>query len=403
MNPVLSNVRRPVSLGYLANLSGDIVKITAIVLITIEAVFLSDVILSRVLAELLALSAGIDSIALVVLYSVPNGLFIALPTALLIGVYIVVLRRRENQEFKVFAGFGYGPKTLSVTAVTIGFLGSAISLALSGFVEPAARFRLATTLEGVAHEAIKDGELGSGRFYQVGDTTLYAASGRLDDVAGDVFIHQKRSEDLGRVIVASHLFNPQTNEQGQFGLQLKNVNIYEFADQTGTPAAGKREKTAADCVACEANDFLPPLKHLQVEQFHMALPKVELALTRDWRRPEETNFVDLFSMPDWKPRHVQVFGERLLRAALCLVTPLLALVAVALTFKRSFLLALPAAAAVVLVLSFFASNNVALISQFGIWATTGTILGGTVAISGLCIYFVQKLNGNFIRSIGVSV
>jgi lipopolysaccharide export LptBFGC system permease protein LptF len=384
-------------------MSADVGKTVLIVLLTIEALFLSDVIVGRVLPQLLVHDAGVGTIALIVLYSVPNGLFIALPTALLIGVYIVVLRRREGQEFQIFAGFGYSPRVLSITAVVIGLSGSAVSLVLSGFVEPPARYHWITTLEGVAHQAIREGELASGRFYQMGDTTFYAASGRLNEVAGDVFMHQKRSEGLGRVIVASHLSNPQTNQQGQFGLLLNNVNIYEFADQAASRSARNGQKTAADCDGCEANDLLPPLKHLQVEQFHMELPKAKLALPRDWRRPEETNFVDLFSEPDWSSGHVQVFGERLLRAALCMVTPLLALVAVALTFKSTMLMSLPAAAGVVLVLSFFASNNVALISQYGAWATAGSILGGATVLSGLCVFLVQRLNGNFIRPIGVSV
>lgn len=403
MESVLFNVQRPVSLHYLTSLSADVGKTVLIVLLTIDALFLSDVIVSRVLPELLAHGARIGTISLVVLYAVPNGLFIALPTALLIGVYIVVLRRREEQEFKIFAGFGYSPRALTITAVAIGLFGSAVSIALSGFVEPPARFLLRSTLEGVAHQAVREGELPPGRFYQVGDTTFYAASGRLNKVAGDVFLYQKRSEDVARVIVASHLLNPKISQQGQFSLLLNNVNIYEFADQTGPRAANEPQKTTPDCVDCDSNGLLPPLKHLQVKQFHMELPKANFALTRDLPRPEETNFVDLFSMPDWDSGHVQVFGERLLRAALCLVTPLLALVAVALTFERTLLLSLPAAAAAVLVLSFFASNNVGVISQYGIWALAGGILGGTIAISGLCIFLVRKLNSNFIRSIGVSV
>ena len=203
MISVSHSAHRPVSLLYLANLSADIGKITLIVLITIEGLFVSDIIVSRVLPELLAHGSGISTIALIVLYAAPNGLFIALPTALLIGVYIVVLRRREDQEFKIFAGMGYSPWILNITAVTIGLVGAVVSLVLSGFVEPTARFQLTSTLEGVAHQAIRDGELTSGRFYQVADMTFYAASGRMNKAAGDVFLYQKQSGDGGRVIIAS--------------------------------------------------------------------------------------------------------------------------------------------------------------------------------------------------------
>ncbi len=403
MIPASFGVRRPVSLGYLASLSADIFKITLIVLVTIEALFLSDVIVSRVLPELLSLGAGIGSIALIVLFSVPNGLFIALPTALLVGVYIVVLRRRENQEFKIFAGFGYGPRTLSLTAVTVGLTGAALSLALSGFVEPVSRYLLVTTLEGVAHQAIRDGDLASGRFYQVGDTTIFAASGHLKTVAGDVFMHQKRSDDLGRVIVASRLFNPKIGEQNQFGLLLNDVNVYEFSDRAGERKAKTAQKREPGCVDCDQKDILPPLKYMYVDKFYMDLPKVSAEVTRNWRHPRETNFIDLFSVAEWDARHVEVFGERLLRSVLCLLTPLLALVAVAVTTKATLLFALPAASAGVLFLSFFASNNVGVISQYGLGGAVAILLGGAIAMAAVLIVLVWKLNGRFIGSIGISV
>jgi len=403
MIPVSFGGRRPVSLRYLASLSADIFKIAAIVLITIEALFLSDVIVSRVLPELLSLDAGIANIALVVLYSVPNGLFIALPTALLVGVYIVVLRRRENQEFKIFAGFGYGSRALNMTAVAMGFTGAVLSLALSGFVEPAARFHLATTLEGVAHQAIRDGDLTSGRFYQVGDTTVYAASGHGNEIPGDVFLHQKRSEDVARVIVARRLFTPQAGEQNHLGLLLNNVSIYEFSDRVGSQGSKKSSHSDAACGACDQRKSLTPLKYMYVEKFRMELPKVSAVLARDWRHPREADFIELFSAAEWDSSHVEVLGERLLRAALCMITPLLALVAVALTSKATLLFSLPTASALVLFLSFFASNNVGLISQHGVWATLAVLLSGVIVISGILIALVEKLSSHYIRAIGVSV
>jgi lipopolysaccharide export LptBFGC system permease protein LptF len=95
-----------ISLAYLAGLMADVSKLTLIVLVTVVALFLSDVIVSSFLPSLLAHGAQLKSIFLIFLYASPNGLFIALPVALLIGVYIVVLRRREQNEFQVLQGLG---------------------------------------------------------------------------------------------------------------------------------------------------------------------------------------------------------------------------------------------------------------------------------------------------------
>ncbi|MEQ8737052.1 MAG: LptF/LptG family permease, partial [Hoeflea sp.] len=303
---------RSVSNRSLTGLAAELGKIALIVLATIEAVFLCDIIVSRFMPELMALGASLPVIALVVVYSIPNGLFIALPTALLIAVYVVVLRRRENNEFGVFAGLGYSHRILSIGAVMIGLTGAIISLVLSGFVEPPARFLLASTLEQITYKAVRDGELASGRFYQIGDTTFYATSGRMNEVAGDVFLYQKSSEDTGRVIVASQLLNPQGDSE-QSGVLFNNVNIYEFADTGGTETAQAQPALDSVCPECGSSEYFQPLSHMYFDRFYMELPKVDLPSTRDWLSPDEADFFELFSAPDWGAAHVQVFGERLMR------------------------------------------------------------------------------------------
>jgi hypothetical protein len=250
---------------------------------------------------------------------------------------------------------------------------------------------------------MREGELASGRFYQVGDTTFYAASGRLSEGAGDVFLHQKRTKDIGRAIVASQLSNSKSDQKGQFGLLFKDVNIYEFADHQETQESQQRRSASGECLGCDRNEYLSPLKHLYFDKFYMELSNAGLVPLRKLRRPEEANFIELFSASDWDSRHDKVLGERLLRAALCLVTPLLALVAVALTYKGTLLLSLPISAGLVLLLSFFGTNNVGIISQFGSVATVTGVLGATILVAGVCIFTVQRLHGNLISSVGVNV
>ncbi|WP_422370345.1 LptF/LptG family permease [Hoeflea sp.] len=403
MRPIRFGGNRSVSNRYLKGLAAEIGKIALIVLATIEAVFLCDVIVSRFMPELMALGAGVPVIALVVAYSVPNGLFIALPTALLIAVYIVVLRRRENNEFGVFAGLGYSHRILSIGAVMIGLSGAILSLVLSGFVEPPARFLLASTLEQITYKAVRDGELAAGRFYQIGDTTFYATSGRMNKVAGDVFLYQKSSEDTGRVIVASQLLNPQADDAERSGVLFNNVNIYEFADTGGAGAAKVQPEFNAVCPECGSSEYFQPLSHMYFDRFYMELPKVDLPSARDWLSPNEADFFELFSAPDWGAAHVQVFGERLMRAVLCLVTPLMALVAVAMTSKKTLLFCLPLASGIVLMLSFFASSGVGIVSSSGLLATTAVVMSVAVMIAVACTLMLHVMSGRFVRKIGVVV
>ncbi len=381
----------------------EIGKAVLIVLGTIEAVFLCDVIVSRFMPELMALGASIPTIALVVAYSIPNGLFIALPTALLIGVYITVLRRREKNEFGVFAGFGYSHRILTAGALLIGLLGAGVSLLLSGFLEPPARFLLASTLEQITHKAIRDGELASGRFYEVGNMTFYATSGRMNQGANGVFLYQRPSDKTGRVIVASQLLNPQSYEQAQTGALFNNVNIYEFADSAGSEVDQRQGLPADACPECEASEYFQPLTHMYFDRFYMELPEVDLPSIRDWRNPDEASLLQLFSAAEWDLVHIQEFGERLFRAALCLVTPLMALVAVALTSKKTLLLCLPVASAIVLMLSFFAASAVGAVSGSGLLLTTAILLGAAIAVATVCVLAVRQMSGRLIRQIGVVV
>jgi IS4 transposase len=107
-----------------------------------------------------------------------------------------------------------------------------LSLALSGFVEPSARYHLIRSLQSVVIEAVRDGELSAGRFYDVGDTTFYATSGRLNRAADNIFMYRERADNIDTVIVAGRLFNAEFSDVGRVGVLLNNVNIYDLPDRS---------------------------------------------------------------------------------------------------------------------------------------------------------------------------
>ena len=395
---------RPISVYYLYGMALDIGKITAVVLAAVVGLFLSDIVISKILPRLLEHGAGINTIAKVVFFATPEGLFIALPTALLVGVYMVALKRREHQEFTVSAGFGYDTKILCVLALLLGIVGALVSIILSGFVEPKTRLMWRLTYETVAHQAVRDGELDAGRFYQVGDATVYAATGRLSDVAGDVFLHQNLSREAQRVIVSRQILNPNTAEDGKIGLLFGIANIYEFlipGDDTGEK--GGEQVAGTQCIGCAPGDFLSPLKHLYFEKFYSELTPDSENTLRSWRRSNEKTLLELLSRENLTTSDVKEIGERVFRSALCLITPFLALLAVALTTSRSLVFVMPSAAGLVLVLSFLNEALMEVVAPFGVAATGGIIAIGVLLICSVCIALIRFFEGNLTRSMAISI
>jgi len=399
-----SSFWRPVSYRYLSGFLINIGAVVLIVLVTVEALFLSDIIISRVLAKLLPLGIDMTTILKVTLFAIPSGLFIALPTAILIGVYLVLLRRREDQEFIVSAGFGYGLKPLLAMGLFIGLIGAGLSIALSGFVEPLARYQLKTTMAAAVHQAIRSGELEAGRFYSVGDSTLFASSGRFNDVATGVFIHQKLPGGINKTIFAREIRNPKAAEHGTIGLIFGDAHVYEFAD-LGPPESLKKQQDAveANCAECDDDKLLPPLRHMFFNTFYSELPSLNLPEMRSRTELSERTLSELLLTPKFDAKVAQEFGERVLRAALCLLAPFLAMVAVSMTTRTTLLFAMPVAAGTILVLSFFGSGIIEPLSTHGNLVMGMSILAGFVFLVMVCVVIVHKMRRNLARSIAIAL
>ncbi len=394
---------RPVATSYYANLVGHVWILALVVLLTVEAIFLSDIIISLILPELLALDATMFTIFKVVVYSIPRGVFIALPSAILIGVYLVFLRRRENQEFIISAGFGHGLKPLLFIALVVGVLSASLSLIISGFIEPLARYEFRNTISTSAQKAVEEGNLVAGRFYSVGDATMYASSGRLNDIAENVFIHTMKSKEINQVILAKKTQKPKTIQNGQIGLVFSDANVYEFKTPEFSRNFQQQSETVKDgCFGC--GEVLPgSIDHLFFSNFYIELPAFELSKPRERGSLVEATLSELLSNSEGNPKVAQVIGERIFRAALCILAPFIALLALALTFRSTFLIALPISIGVVLVLSFFNSSVMNQLSHYGLYVMGIVILTISVLIITICIALVYKLRGNLIRSDGLAL
>ena len=173
----------PLSLRYRMGFAFDVLKFTFLVLLGAEAIFLSDVLISNLLPKVLDHQAGFLSLMALIAFTIPGVLVIAMPLAILVGSYMIIMSRRQAAEFAVIAGMGLSSSSLIRLTALIGFGALIVSHLLSGFMEPLARYQLSKTLFQVKYNAIREGRIAPGEFYQIGDYAVFASSGQINDAA----------------------------------------------------------------------------------------------------------------------------------------------------------------------------------------------------------------------------
>jgi len=378
-------LRRRVSFGYAGRLLAEIAGLTLLVLVAVEGIFLSDLLISDLLPQVLEHRAGLLNLLLLLALAVPNGLFLSLPLALLVAAYLTFLRRREAGEFAVVAGMGYSTRLLAAAALVAGLGGFLLSAVLSGYVEPNARYLMRRTAFDVTYGALRDGAVGAGKFYTLGDETVFVSHGWLTDAASNLFIHQHVEGTHNRIVVAPHTRGFTSTTGSPLGIVLQDATLLDFDLDRGGPRVGIEPRSVTT------------LNRAVVGLPHLVPP--DLA-GRDANLEEQTT-LDLLGGGRRHGEVAVVLGKRLLRALLCLLAPLLAVPAMAQTRPKTLLLALPAAAAVVLGISFFGPRLVEELVVWGLAGAVWTLLAGALALAALVALLVHRWQARCIAPAGV--
>lgn len=378
-------LRRRVSLGYAGRLLAEIGGLTLLVLAAVEGIFLSDLLISDLLPQVLEHRAGLLNLLLLLALAVPNGLFLSLPLALLVAAYLTFLRRREAGEFAVVAGMGYSTRLLAAAALVAGLGGFLLSAVLSGYVEPNARYLMRRAVFDITYAALRDGAVGAGKFYTLGDETVFVSHGWLADAASNLFIHQHVGGTRNRIVVAPHTRGFASTTGAPVGIVLRDATLLDFDLDRG----GSRVS-------------IEPRSVTTLNQAVVGLPRLappDLA-GRDGHLEEQTT-LELLGSGRRDGDIAAALGKRLLRALLCLLAPLLAVPAMAQTRPKTLLLALPAAATVVLGISFFGPRGVEELVAWGLAGAAWALLAGAVILAGLAAALVRRWQASCVAPAGV--
>ncbi|MFY0596614.1 MAG: LptF/LptG family permease [Cognatishimia sp.] len=361
-------VSGPILRRYRAMFAYEVFRLTFFVLLGAQAIFLTNVVVADLLPEIIEHQAGLGNFIALTVLTVPGVLVIALPLAVLLGSYLVIMNRRAFGEFASFAGMGFSCKGLLQLNFAIGFGAILVSHLISGYAEPLARYQLAKTLFDIKNDAVREGRIAAGEFNTIGDYVVFADSGRFNKTARGLFIHERLDDGTIRFVTAHHSLRAPVEEQLGLGLILGDVAVYQFSFDEGL---SQSTEPCAGCVAETAEITLSEKMFIQFRE-----PEAAELPARRSRVLDQTNLELLRSGTNDADAAATV-AERFLRDLLCLVAPFVALLAAALTTPRTYLYALPLAGALVLSSQFLGTFLVQSLTGAGMF----TMLTGIAAVA----------------------
>lgn len=363
----------------------EVFRLTFFVLLGAQAIFLTNVVVADLLPEAIEHQAGLGNFVALTVLTVPGVLVIALPLAVLVGSYLVIMNRRAFGEFASFAGMGFTNKGLLQLSFGIGLGAILASHLISGYAEPLARYQLAKTLFDIKNDAVREGRIAAGEFKTIGDYVVFADTGRLNKTAGGVFIHERLDDGTTRFVTAQHSLRASVEEQLGLGLILGDVAVYQFgADEV----ASQSTEPCAGCAAETAEITLAEQMFIQFRE-----PETEQLPVRRSRVPDQTN-LELLELGTNDADAAATLAGRFLRDLLCLAAPFVALLAATLTTPRTYLFALPLAGGLVLSAQFVGTFLVQSLAGAGMSILlTGITAGAAITGFALIVAIIRHENG----------
>lgn len=340
-----------------------------LILLFVEAILLAEK-LNDVLRAALDRQARFSDILVLLLYTVPAVFDLALPLALMIAVYRIVLRRREDRELLVLSGAGIGSARFVWWAMAIGLAAQLFSLAVSGVIQPHVKYAERKLLFIAQYQALRGG-IAPGQFYSFGKNTVYASRQEKRSPDRPLFIFQRdvNENNSDRVIDANHALLVGPDENGNLTLRLRDFTTldYDYGQgdgrsvvQSGSTRIGQYDQ------------------ELTLDQLLRFDPRG--STVAEWTSLELVTAALASERTDI-PKVTEA-GRRLARSLLCLVAPLIAGLALAFTNRATRSFALPAACGVLMCVDLGASALVENQARAGIIVVVLTLLVVTFVLIG---------------------
>lgn len=342
------------------------------VVILIEAIFLAEH-FTWVFRDAVRHEADLSGIGLVLVCTSTEIFDLALAIAILMAVYVTLLRMRENREMLVLFASGLGPYQLGALVLIVALVGQVVSMTGSGVVDPLSRYAQRSILFSSELRSLKKG-VAKNEFYYFPTYIAYA----MDRVQGGapppaepgqvqvidassnaqpapklgkdrtLFVYQQIGPHTSRIVTAAQARLDGPDLSGRVVLNLSDFTSHTFAD--AHPLAnedGKPPAIAKKCLDCpDTFTDTPPIsmKVRDMSQLMMVdqlLPFTARASNIDEQTVFEQMFVPDYETKDSRGAQMRLLAERFSRSLLSFLAPLIALLGVSVTNRMTNWFALP--------------------------------------------------------------
>ncbi|HEX4272987.1 MAG TPA: LptF/LptG family permease [Rhizomicrobium sp.] len=345
---------------------------TLAVVILIEAIFLAEH-FTWVFRDAVRHEADLSGIGLVLACTSTEIFDLALAIAILMAVYVTLLRMRENREMLVLFASGLGPYQLGALVLIVALAGQVISMTGSGVVDPLSRYAQRSILFSSELRSLKKG-VAKNEFYYFPTYIAYAmdrvqggappptAPGQVQVIDASanakpapalgkdrtLFVYQQIGPHTSRIVTAAQARLDGPDLSGRVVLNLSDFTSHTFADAHPLSSEdGKSQTVAKKCFNCpDTFTDTPPIsmKVRDMSQLMMVdqlLPFTARTSNIDEQTVFEQMFVPDHETKDSRAAQMRLLAERFSRSLLSFLAPLIALLGVSLTNRMTNWFALP--------------------------------------------------------------
>ena len=397
------------------------VQIAAVMLL-IEAIFLAER-FTIIFGQGLEKNANLVDISLILGLTSSEIFDLALAVAVLVSVYWVCLRMREERELLVLSAAGVGVFQLTLLVGTIALAAQLVSLAVSGAIDPVSRYSERVILFNAEYRAIRSG-VNAGQFYFFPDHVAFAPpkehgpdrrpfepgeyyfspnyiAPRKGPSSEDrrLFVYEEQAPGVSRVITANHAYLDGPDSSGNIALKLRDFASHMLLEQQIAPAASPKSCSGSGC----------PNRLPEIPQIAMHVRDLSQQMSIDQLIPfpprgtdvaEQTIFEQLFSVPATTERREEALtslGQRFARSLLCLLAPLVALAALSVTTPITNNFVLPVACMVLMALDLAMERLITtLVPSSALIAVGAPLAIASVLVIALLAY-VRSVQGLLVR------
>lgn len=338
----------------------DVALQVGLVLLLIECIFVSEKLISGLLEEVLKIQAPLSKTLVMMAALLPEVFELALPTAVLIAVYRVALAMREDREFLMLSSLGIPPHGLIRLVLVLGLGAQLATVFIGGFVDPLSRYAFRLVMFTAQYDALAGNTVNANRLFETRVGTVVVTPRAGGEGRPRLFVRQEDGPGRERVVVANGASLTGPSETGRVSLHLYDFSVDEFASAGAEAPRTGRPPTA-------------PVSSLRGSSTQQTLVINDVVpFDPRSRNVAELTTGELLFSAGTHDGHRLELGKRIGRSLLCLLAPLIAILALSFTTRFNQAFVLPLACA-----GLMATEIVGTVALGGL-AAPGGPLGGSV-------------------------